>query len=852
MGNKLIKEINKLKYLNQYERGNTLMENRVILTESVGGILFKRIFTKRIGGTVIKSGVRVAEKMNLKNLNKYVSEEFSDMLNSKIKNAQKNAGLTQFGPDVVAIGGRVADIDMVLSILRRVLRDGDSRALSYVERNVLHDSLAMVDDDFFKALKKEVSEMDDFKYLMDPGVRRGAKERILNDPSSPLRGYSDELLEKMGVPVSVIRKGAKDKVADTSKTIVKGSKEALKQISTSVSAVLKNAVRRFSKVNLSKRIKFNPTNLFGMILDTFVTATMIPIWLKMTIFKVLTFRFITKGLKSMVSNMGLKGLKKDVFSKSSIAAETGLSTLLGKTQNKFMQGGLFGDLISVVAKEGSEKGSKGLYIFNLPSALSRALLGSRAFNYTITGLIWFGYMIRNTPFGEVWNDTKNSIIGIFRGGTLGACAPMALTGKLADIFAPEGDPGMLNKMGIEYNLKDIKADAIELYAALSPQCFTSQKDFEMADNAIRSWIKNSPSRLYMSLVAREYKKLTGGGLGFKGILPKWEEYCRQPLFAKASLYEDILQFEKHEDYWGDFFTFEMEMERLNLAELTQDLCMVPLIDKEFDDLVIEVNNYLWEPDAEVPEFIKRASEKISDQDFENITEEILRDSDVMRDIKLEFDKLKNDLELEGIEMDNMGNIELQLKQALKLKIALQNAPGMDQLVYIGDDGIFTTRASNTAPMKMKLETYPYIGDEVVYAIGDVPTEVGGVVNLKGLDKNTLCDGTLPRTGYMCYYAEFRDGDEPYRDYLPDEEIADMNGVSMSLKDRVPVDFGAQYEIGKNNPILFAIAAYNKHRQIARSEDYQGVQNYEVYPTFTRKGMNENKIKYKVGLGTLLN
>tara|TARA_R110002020_G_scaffold162396_5_gene347985 strand:+ start:1253 stop:3775 length:2523 start_codon:yes stop_codon:yes gene_type:complete len=840
MDKSVLKEITKLSYLNKYERGKTLLENRTLLVENILTNIFGKIFRKQVGGKVLKSGISTAEKMTLKNIDKYVTEEFAETLNERIVKAQEELGFPLFTKGV----GKSADIDIspLLSMLQRVLRDGGSQALNTFERNILHTALATIDDDFFKTLQKSLKETDEIITLLDGSVSNRLKRKILNDPVS-IKGISDEILEKMGIPVSVIRK-------TTTEVIEKGSKEALKKINKSVVAVLTNAVRRFSKINLSKRIKFNPTQAFGMVMDTFVTATMIPIWLKMTVFKILTFRLITKGAKGLLSKM-FKG-KFDVFSKKTLSQETGLATLKGETQDKFMQGGLFGDIVTLVAKEGSEKVGAGKYIFNLPSALSRGLLGSRAFNYTITGLVWFGYMISNTKFGEYYDDTKNAILGIFRGGTLGPCSQLALTGKLADMFAPENDPGMLNKLGIEYDLKAIKGDAIELYAALSPQCFTSEADFKKADITIKEWLNNSPSRLYMSLVSREYKKLTGGGLGFKGILPQWEEYCRQPLFAKASLYEDILQFEKHEDWGRDVFTFEMEMERLPLGDYARNLCNKPLIDKDFDQLVIEVNNYLWEPDAEVPDFIKRASEKISESDFEEIANSMIEESEILGDIKQEFDELKTALTLEGFDMDEVGNIELQIRDAIKLKIALQNAPGMDQLVYIGEDGFFTTRASETAPMKMNLKTWPYIGDDVIYAIGDVPTEVAGMVNLAGLDKDTLCDNTLPRIGYMCYYAEFRDGDKPYRDYLPDATIKDMNGVSMSLKDRVPVDTSQQYEVGKNNPILFAIAAYNKHRKISKEENYPGVQNYQVNPSFTRKGMNENKIKYKMGLGTLLN
>ena len=218
MNSKLYKEINKLKYLNTYNRGKTLTENRILLTEDLSTMLFRKIFTRKIGTELIQSGIKQAERINLKNISNYVSDEFAEVLNKKVINAKTVMGLPTFGPGLKIAGGAAAiEIDMMLSMLQRVLRDGHSGALSALERNVLHDALAMVDDDFFKALQKQLNLTDDFAMLNSKTSTNALKKKILNDPDSVLKGLSDEILEKMGIPVSVIRKTVKGVVGRNNK-----------------------------------------------------------------------------------------------------------------------------------------------------------------------------------------------------------------------------------------------------------------------------------------------------------------------------------------------------------------------------------------------------------------------------------------------------------------------------------------------------------------------------------------------------------------------------------------------------------------------------------------------------------
>ena len=68
-------------------------------------------------------------------------------------------------PGIETIGGKVTDINSMLSMLKRILRDGDTNALNFIERNIVHDALAMVDDDFFKTLQKTLQKTEDFKML---------------------------------------------------------------------------------------------------------------------------------------------------------------------------------------------------------------------------------------------------------------------------------------------------------------------------------------------------------------------------------------------------------------------------------------------------------------------------------------------------------------------------------------------------------------------------------------------------------------------------------------------------------------------------------------------------------------
>jgi len=848
MKKNLLKEITKLKYLNNYNRSKTLNENRTLLTEELLTGLFARIFTKKLAGEAIQMGMTNATKLTLRNIEKYVADDFAEMFNKKIVAAQQKIGFPTFLPGIQKIGGKVTDINSMLSMLRRVLRDGNTGALNTIERNIMHESIAAVDDDFFKMLEKSANKMDDIKMLRDPKTSNALKREILDDPKSKMRGLSDEFLEKIGIPATTIRKTAKEVAIETGemwwKGLKKGGKEALAVIGPKVKSILTNGVKRFKSI--MGRVKID-WNIFKHIADTFVIITMIPIWIKMTVFKMAIFRMVggslRRGLKKMMTKEGGEQAVKTSFKKK-------MSSKLEPGGN-FWDRGLLSDMIQITAKEGTEKGvGVGAKILNIPSLLSTILLGSRSFNYFITGIIWTGYMLSDNIIGEYINKAKNYLFGVLRGETLGPCAPVGLTSVAADIFVPDGDTGMLNKLGVTFESKKIKLDAYELYAALSPQCFTSEDDFTNADEVIKAFLENAPSRLYTSLVAREYRKLTGKPEG--QVLPNFKELCRTPLFAKGTLYDDIITFEKHEDWAGNIFSFSMPMERLPLATLAKKICELPMIEKDFDEMLLEVNEYLWDPEgAQVPDFIKEVTEGMSQEDLAAATEEILNQPEVWATIQADLKELEDSLELQGITIDNEGNLELQLKELIRLKIALQNAPGIDQLVYITSDGYFTSRDAGIDPMKMAITTYPAIDNDLVYAIGDVPQEISGAINVNALDKDVLCDEVENvRIGYLCYYAQFRDGDEDYYNWLPDMNIKDMNGVEMKLKDRV--DETQAQEIAQENPILWAIAAYTKHNTIAMENPrmYKTHSKYEVLPEFTKKGLEENK-RYKIGLGTLL-
>ena len=287
MNKNILKEIDKLKYLTKFDRGKTLSENRILLTENILPIL-KRIFLPNVAGLLPEFAMKAAKNMNLKNINTYVKEAFTDSFNKAIIAAEKMHSFPAFAKGI----GKSAEVPInnMLSMLQRLLRDGSSKALNVFERNVLHSGLAVIDDDFFKMLQKNLKELDDVKLLLDPKLSNKVKKDILNNPSTSLKGISDDVLKKMGIDTTIIRKTTGEIITDVGEKwwvgLTKGSKKAIAIIGPKVKAILKNALVRFK--NLSKRISLKDS--WKLIPDAFVATTMIPLWTKLTLFRIITYR----------------------------------------------------------------------------------------------------------------------------------------------------------------------------------------------------------------------------------------------------------------------------------------------------------------------------------------------------------------------------------------------------------------------------------------------------------------------------------------------------------------------------------------------------------------------------------
>ena len=431
---------------------------------------------------------------------------------------------------------------------------------------------------------------------------------------------------------------------------------------------------------------------------------------------------------------------------------------------------------------------------------------------------------------------------------------------IANTFAPEDNTGGLNKLGITYDMKLITGDAYELYAALTPECFTSEEDFENADNVLKEFIKNAPSRLYISLVAREYKKLTGRGVG--DILPNFKELCRPMLgWKKGILYDDIVSYEKHEDWISNFIGWSMPMTRLPLTDYMNDVCKLPFIEKEFDDILRETNEYLYGGEgADVPQFIKEITDNMDVKDLETATANLLNNPAMWEEINSQFKKFTDELELKGIVYNGQtGELSVNMQDAMRLQLALHSSAGLDQLVYINSSGYFVDSSVlfggnrdkwvGIEPQEMTVNVYPEIGDNMEYAIGSVEPYIKGVANPDALKQNTLCNPSLAETGYLCYLRQFQSGEVDYREYLPTEELTDSTGISMSLQKRVPFD--NWNAVAQQNPILWEIAAYVKHNRIAQDKRYRNYRPYKVYPTFVKVGRVKEGYLNKEGLGILL-
>ena len=308
-----------------------------------------------------------------------------------------------------------------------------------------------------------------------------------------------------------------------------------------------------------------------------------------------------------------------------------------------------------------------------------------------------------------------------------------------------------------------------------------------------------------------------------------------------------------------------KVKRLNYPEYCNIFRDTPLIGKTFDQMVLDVSDYLYDPDSKAyPEWL----DELPDEVLATIKEEMF--ADTLKEIDAKLKEISDKADLLGWSFDSeSGDFTIDLKDLSELSVKLMSAPGMDQLVYLNDvsgefvdwDEIYDEEehdeVGEVMPMTMKLIIYPNIGDSMEYALGDT-ARTGG-----SLKKDELCSSQNSQVGYMCYYKQFQDG-ENYYDYLPDISFKDGNNITKTLKSRV--NQNKQKDVGELNPILYALAAYNRFNLVATGKiagedgrkrryafDGMSYEPFEIQAEVIKNPESEKRIKENIiGLGSLLN
>ena len=186
MNKQLLKEIQKLKYLNSYDRGKTLNENK-ILTEQIGPAVIKAIL-----GNVVEFGLEQAIKLNLRNLpeifGKELVQEVDDLITKAVSKGRLASTLGKFNGQ---------EISLKLALFKNWVTKGSTELMSPLEKKIFYEAIASVDESFNKTLLAELAETAEGKLLKGGTVSEEAFQKMLKNTNSSLYGFSETYLKQI-------------------------------------------------------------------------------------------------------------------------------------------------------------------------------------------------------------------------------------------------------------------------------------------------------------------------------------------------------------------------------------------------------------------------------------------------------------------------------------------------------------------------------------------------------------------------------------------------------------------------------------------------------------------------------
>jgi len=209
MDKKLLKEIQKLKYLNSYDRGKTLNENK-ILTEQIIPATIKAIL-----GNVTTFTLEQAIKLNVRNLpeifGKEIVQKVDDLITKSISKGRLVNALGKFN-------GK--EINLKLVLFRKWVHKGSTELMTPLEKNIFYEALASIEESFNKTLLAELAETAEGKLLKSGTVSEEAFQKMLKDTTSPLYGFSETYLKQISKLSGGVVDGVNKKLKQTTNKLL--------------------------------------------------------------------------------------------------------------------------------------------------------------------------------------------------------------------------------------------------------------------------------------------------------------------------------------------------------------------------------------------------------------------------------------------------------------------------------------------------------------------------------------------------------------------------------------------------------------------------------------------------------
>jgi hypothetical protein len=242
MDKKLLKEISKLKYLNQYNTKKTLNENKVSITEQLGPALLKGLWTNALG-----VGLDQAMKLNLNNITEYFGKELVEKVDSLITKAVTSGRLIN---KLGMFNGN--SIDLGLSLFKMFTQEGTTASMGRLERNLFYEAIASVDESVNKKVLEQIAATTEGAAMKSGTMSEEAFELLLKNSDSPLHGFSETFLRQVA--------------RTTPETITPGGKKAYDAVMGKLSAagdMLGELMAKGYKWTQSGMVRIGGTGLFN-------------------------------------------------------------------------------------------------------------------------------------------------------------------------------------------------------------------------------------------------------------------------------------------------------------------------------------------------------------------------------------------------------------------------------------------------------------------------------------------------------------------------------------------------------------------------------------------------------------